>query len=133
MSRAFILHIDKVSKLFFLHSPRSLPTKTIADQTAILTVEEGDLVEMQRAEIKQQAAKIDAKNRKENKLDKSTFDKTIKQGTEKWSREKLMTANMARWQEAKQKQIDETRDFEQKHFAANLELLLSLQKGNEEE
>lgn len=71
-----------------------------------------------------------SKTSKESKLDKAAFDKTIE--TEKWTKEKLLSSNILRWQEIRQAQIENSRNFEEKHFSANLELLMSLQKGSDE-
>lgn len=67
---------------------------------------------------------------KETKIDKKDFDKVI--DSEVWTKEKLFEFHREKWDEERAKHIENSKSFEEKHFAANFELLDSLIKGNEE-
>ena len=112
------------------NNPRAVPSKHDAENESrpVMTVEEGDVVEMPRVRIRK-ASRLSVA-RKDNKLDKTAFDKAI--DAKNWTKEKLLSSHMVQWQEIRQKQIDSTWSFEEKHFSANLELLMSLHKDNEE-
>lgn len=68
--------------------------------------------------------------RKDIKINKKDFDKII--DSEVWTKEKLFEFHRGRWNEERAKAIENSKTFEEKHFAANLELLESMVKGNEE-
>lgn len=111
------------------NQPRALPMKVEkATDNVFTTVEEGDVVEMPKIRIRKGGKPL--LNRKENKIDKKDFDKVI--DSEIWTKEKLFEFHRTRWQEEREKHIESSRNFEEKHFAANLELIETLIKGNEE-
>lgn len=108
------------------NNPRALPPKNEAEPARVFAVEEGDVVEMPKLTVPAKAIK-----RKEaSKLDLEKFDKTVAQSG--WTKEKLLKSNKAQWQKIRDSNIEESRAFEAKHFSANFDILLSLQKGNEE-
>lgn len=69
-------------------------------------------------------------SRKDTKINRKDLDKQI--DSEVWTKEKLLEFHRSRWEEEREKHIECSRNFEEKHFAANLELIESLVKGNEE-
>lgn len=89
--------------------------------------DDGDVIEMPKVRIRKGKPLVP---RKDTKIDKADFDKVI--DSEVWTKEKLLEFHRGRWEEERQKQIDNSANFEEKHFAANLDLLDSLFKGNEE-
>lgn len=110
------------------NQPRALPTKTEKDPDAITTAEEGDVVEIPKVRIRKGGKPL--VQHKENKVNKKDFDKTI--DSEIWTKEKLLEFHRERWQDERQKHIDASRNFEEKYFAANFELIESLIKVVEE-
>lgn len=116
-----------LARSWMQNAPRQFTSKDKADPE-ILTAEEGDVVEIPRVRIRKGGKPLVA--RKDTKINKADFDKTI--DSEVWTKEKLFEFHRSRWADERQKQIESYRNFEEKHFAANLELLDSLFKGNEE-
>lgn len=115
---------------WMLNAPRQLTSvkaETTSESTS-QTTEEGDVLLMPKIRIRKGGKPL--VQRKEVKLDKSELDKSI--DSEVWTKEKLLEFHRGRWEGERQKQIENSRKFEEKHFAANLELLESLFKGNEE-
>jgi hypothetical protein len=111
------------------NQPRALPMKVEKDaEPSVTTAEEGDVVEIPKVRIRKGGKPL--VQHKENKVNKKDFDKVI--DSEVWTKEKLLEFHRPRWQEERQKHIDSSRNFEEKHFAANFELIESLIKGNEE-
>lgn len=68
--------------------------------------------------------------RKDSKIDYTDFDTVI--DSEIWTKDKLFEFHTGRWTAEREKHIENYRNFEEKHFAANLELLESMIKGSEE-
>lgn len=112
------------------NNPRLLSVKTEKDALEEPTVsnDEGDVTEMPRVHIRKGAKTF--VQRKAEKVNETDFDKVI--DSEVWTKEKLLEFHRGNWEEERRKQIINSRNFEEKHFAANLELLDSLFKGNEE-
>lgn len=107
-------------------APRQIDTKS---ETALPNPEnqsedDGDVVEMPKVRIRKAKPLV---QRKEIKIDKTDFDKVI--DSEVWTKEKLLSFHRPRWEEERKKQIINSANFEEKYFAANLELLDSLFKG----
>lgn len=108
------------------NNPRALPPKNEAEPARVFAVEEGDVVEMPKLTVPAKEV-----TRKEDiKLDLEKFDKTI--ASSGWTKDKLLKSNKAQWQKVRDQTIEESRAFEAKHFSANFDILMSLQKGNEE-
>lgn len=112
------------------NAPRLLTPKVEKDSEdpAPAEADEGDVTEMPKVRIRKGAKTF--VQRKAEKVNETDFDKII--DSEVWTKEKLLEFHRGRWEEERQKQILNSRSFEEKHFAANLELLDSLFKGNEE-
>lgn len=111
------------------NAPRALPVKTEkAADSVVTTAEEGDVVEMPKIRIRKGGKPL--LQRKDTKINKKDLDKVI--DSEVWTKEKLLEFHRSRWQDEREKHIESSRNFEEKHFAANLELIESLIKGNEE-
>lgn len=108
------------------NNPRALPPKNEAEPARVFAVEEGDVVELPQLSVPSK----EIKRKEPSKLDLEKFDKTV--ASAGWTKEKLLKANKAHWQKIRDKSIEETNAFEAKHFSANFEILMSLQKGNEE-
>lgn len=102
--------------------------KSPDEQPIVQTVEDGDVVEMPKIRIRKGKQVI---TKPENKLNIKDFDKLI--DTEAWTKEKLLEFHREKWTEEKSKYIETSRTFEEKHFAANLQLLDSLRKYEEED
>lgn len=110
------------------NQPRQLAIKTgKSPEPNIQSAEEGDVVEMPKVRVRKAKPLL---QRKDNKINKKELDKTI--DSEVWTKEKLFEFHRTRWVDERQKHIENSRNFEEKHFAANLELLASLIKGREE-
>ncbi|CRK99098.1 CLUMA_CG011984, isoform A [Clunio marinus] len=112
------------------NQPRSaLPIKHefSPDTLNIQTVEEGDVVEMPKIRIRKSTKPVIP--RKESKVDIKDLDKAI--DSEIWTKEKLLDFHRSRWAEERAKHIETMKNFEEKHFAANLELLETLIKIEE--
>ena len=111
------------------NQPRALPVKVEKEADPdVTTAEEGDVVEMPKVRIRKGGKPL--VQHKENKVNKKDFDKII--DSEVWTKTKLLEFHRTRWQDERQKHIDSSRMFEEKHFAANMELIESLVKGSEE-
>jgi hypothetical protein len=96
------------------------------DPLDIQEAQDGDVVEMPKVRIRK--GKTPA--RSEVRINKKDFDKQI--DVEVWTKEKLLELHKLNWQEEKERHIKNARTFEEKHFAANLELIESLIKESEE-
>ena len=104
------------------NSPRQMTIKTESNpEPAELPSDEGDVVEMPKVRIRKGKPLV---QRKEIKVNKTDFDKVI--DSEVWTKEKLLEFHRGRWTEERKKHIENSSNFEEKHFAANLELLDSL-------
>lgn len=112
------------------NAPRQLTSIKVekSSEPTVHPFEEGDVIEMPKIRIRKGGKPL--VQRKEVKIDHDELDKSI--DSEIWTKEKLLEFHRGRWEGERQKQIDNSRNFEEKHFAANLELLESLFKGNEE-
>lgn len=112
------------------NAPRLIHPKVEFDplETAAVSTDEGDVTAMPKVRIRKGAKTF--VQRKVEKVNEADFDKII--DSEIWTKEKLLEFHRGRWEEERQKQVLNSRSFEEKHFAANLELLDSLFKGNEE-
>lgn len=108
------------------NNPRALPSKTEAEPARVFAVEEGDVVELPQLSVPSK----EIKRKEATKLDLDKFDKTV--ASSGWTKEKLLKTNKAKWQKVRDTNIEESRAFEAKHFSENFEILMSLQKGNEE-
>lgn len=110
------------------NQPRAIPTKYEkgTDPVVVTQVEDGDVVEMPKVRIRK--GKTSA--RSEVRINKKDFDKQI--DAEVWTKKKLLDEHRAHWQAEKMRHIQTAQAFEEKHFAANLELLESLIKQSEE-
>lgn len=110
------------------NQPRAVPAKfeTKTDPVVVTQVEDGDVVEMPKIRIRK--GKTSA--RSEVRINKKDFDKQI--DAEVWTKKKLLDEHRAHWQAEKLRHILTAQAFEEKHFAANLELLESLIKQSEE-
>lgn len=108
------------------NNPRALPPKNEVEPARVFAVEEGDVVEMPKLSVPSK----EIKRKEAIKLDLEKFDKTV--ASSGWTKDKLLKANKAQWQKVRDKNIEDSRAFEAKHFSANFDILLSLQKGNEE-
>lgn len=103
------------------------PDKIVSDDPLdIQEAQDGDVVEMPKVRIRK------GKNpaRSEVRINKKDFDKQI--DVEVWTKEKLLDEHRVVWQAEKERHIKNSRMFEEKHFAANLELIESLIKESEE-
>lgn len=94
-----------------------------SNEADIQTAEEGDVVEMPKVRIRKSKT---SSTRTEVKINKKDFDKHI--DSETWTKVKLLEFHRSRWMEEKLKQLKISRSFEEKFFAANLELLETLMK-----
>lgn len=112
------------------NAPRQFTAKSEknADPESSPALEEGDVGEMPKVRVRKGGKPL--VTRKDVKINNTELDKTI--DSEIWTKEKLLEFHRTRWEEERQKHIDNSRNFEDKHFSANLELLESLFKGNEE-
>lgn len=111
--------------------PRSttrFPDLDTNDPVDALEVGDGDVVEMPRVRIR----KGKQPARSEVRINKKDFDKGLKIDSELWTKEKLLDDHRVHWQAEKLRHIQSSQAFEEKHFAANLELLESLIKESEE-
>lgn len=110
------------------NQPRGLPPKfeKSNDPVDVQHVEDGDVVEMPRVRIRK--GKTPA--RSEVRINKKDFDKQI--DAEVWTKKKLLNEHRTHWKAEKIRHIQTAQAFEEKHFAANLELLESLIKESEE-
>lgn len=100
--------------------------KTNDDPLDIQEAQDGDVVEMPKVRIR----KGKTAARSEVRINKKDFDKQI--DAEVWTKEKLLDEHRVHWQDEKARHIKNARTFEEKHFAANLELIESLIKESEE-
>lgn len=96
------------------------------DPLDIQEAQDGDVVEMPKVRIRK--GKTPA--RCEVRINKKDFDKQI--DAEVWTKEKLLDEHRIHWLEEKERHMKNARVFEEKHFAANLELIESLIKESEE-
>lgn len=112
------------------NQPRAIATRNepVTDPVDVQHVEDGDVVEMPRVRIRK--GKTPA--RSEVRINKKDFDKGLQIDTELWTKEKLLDDHRAHWQGERLRHIQSSQAFEEKHFAANLELLESLIKESEE-
>lgn len=92
------------------------------DGQNVLTVEEGDVVEIPKVRVRKGQRPYQLK--KERKINLSEFNKAI--DSEVWTKEKLLENHRSKWEEDRSKPLEGLRTFQEKHFAANLELLESL-------
>jgi protein lin-37 len=105
------------------NQPRAIVrSEPVTDPVDVQQVEDGDIVEMPRVRIRK--GKTPA--RSEVRINKKDFDKGLQIDTELWTKEKLLDDHRAHWQAEKLRHIQSSQAFEEKHFAANLELLESL-------
>lgn len=111
------------------NAPRQMNVKTEKPNEAPENQphDDGDVVEMPKVRVRKTKPVV---QRKDVKINTTDFDKTI--DSETWTKEKLLQFHRSRWEEERKKQINNSANFEEKHFAANLDLLDSLYKGNEE-
>jgi len=111
------------------NAPRQMTVKTekTPEPEPAQSTDEGDVLDMPKVRIRKAKPLVP---RKDVKIDKTDFDKVI--DSEVWTKEKLLEFHRGRWWEEKKKQVENSANFEEKHFAANLDLLDSLYKGNEE-
>jgi protein lin-37 len=130
-----LARFDEITPLYPLcrawmqNAPRALPMKPEKGvDPMVTTAEEGDVVEMPKVRIRKGGKPL--VQRKDNNINKKDLDKAI--DSEVWTKEKLLEFHRTRWQEERDKHIETSRNFEEKHFAANLELIETLIKGNEE-
>jgi protein lin-37 len=110
------------------NAPRHAKNEVEEEPKTALTVEEGDVGEMPRVRVRKGGRPLPL--RKDTEINKVELDKAIDPQT--WTKEKILDFHKTRWGAERQKAIDSCRNFEEKHFAANIELLESLFKGNEE-
>lgn len=112
------------------NQPRAIVNRNepVNDPVDVQHAEDGDVVEMPRVRIRK--GKTPA--RSEVRINKKDFDKGLTIDTELWTKEKLLDDHRAHWQAEKLRHIQSSQAFEEKHFAANLELLESLIKESEE-
>jgi hypothetical protein len=110
--------------------PRAVGIKSekVESSVPLTAVEDGDVVEIPRVRIRSKTKPL--VSRSDNKLNKKEFDKKI--DLEIWSKEKLIEYHKNRWQEERSRHIENSRVFEEKHFAANFELIESLMKEDDE-
>lgn len=99
----------------------------INDPLDVQEAQDGDVVEMPRVRIRK--GKTSA--RSEVRINKKDFDKQGIDG-KTWTKSKLLADHRAHWLEERLRHQKNARNFEEKHFAANLELLESLIKESEE-
>lgn len=112
------------------NQPRAIVSRyePITDPVDVQQVEDGDVVEMPKVRIRK--GKTPA--RSEVRINKKDFDKGLQIDTELWTKEKLLEDHRSHWKAEKLRHIQSSQAFEEKHFAANLELLESLIKESEE-
>lgn len=103
------------------NKPRSQPGDEIED-SQLQTAEEGDIIEMPKVRFRK--GQRSYQPRKETKLNIKEFDKKI--DSEVWTKEKLLADHLPKWRDDRSKQLDNLKNFQEKHFSANLELLNSL-------
>lgn len=112
------------------NAPRQIVPKSDpdAEPKPLASVEEGDISEMPRVRVRKGGKPLVA--HKNTEINKEELDKAIDSQT--WTKDKIFDFHRSRWAEDREKAITCSRNFEEKHFAANFELLESLFKGNEE-
>jgi LIN37 len=106
------------------NQPRTIIVKDEKTVDPIIqTAEDGDVVEMPRVRVRKSKTTLP---KFENKINKMEFDKCIDSNV--YTKEKLLEFHRNRWHDERSKQIKISRNFTEKHFAANLELIESLIK-----
>jgi hypothetical protein len=114
------------------NQPRAVGVKneriavTAAAPEPMQVVEDGDVVEIPKVRIRSKTKPL--VSRPDNKLNKKDFDKKI--DSEIWTKEKLFQYHKLRWGDERTRHIENSINFEKKHFAANFELLESMMKEN---
>lgn len=105
------------------NAPRQLAPK--ADQNpepTIISAEEGDVVEIPKVRIRKGGKPLLSRK---SEINKEELDKLI--DSDIWTKEKLFDFHRKGWEKERQRHVENSRNFEEKHFAANFELLESLQ------
>jgi len=110
------------------NAPRMMTIKTEKAPDPVPQAEEGDVVEMPKVRIRKGGKPL--LQRKDVKINKKDFDKVI--DSEIWRKEKLLEFHSKNWTSEREKQIENSKNFDEKHFAANFELIESLIKDSEE-
>ncbi|KAG5678560.1 hypothetical protein PVAND_008225 [Polypedilum vanderplanki] len=107
----------------------SIKSEKSSESSNVQTLEDGDVIEIPKVRIRSKTKPL--LSRPDNKINKKDFDKKI--DSEIWTKEKLFEYHKSRWQEERERHIENSRVFEEKHFAANFELLESLMKEDGDE
>lgn len=105
------------------NAPRQMTPKAELNLEPVITsAEEGDVVEMPKVRIRKGGKPLLVRK---TEVNKEELDKLI--NSETWTKEELFAFHRSGWEKERQKHIKNSRNFEEKHFAANFELLDSLQ------
>lgn len=107
--------------------PRKITTRSDKNKQEAIDAADDDVIELPNICIRNPRKHIERNGEKTSQAD---FDKII--DSEVWNKDKILDFHRTRWQNERKLQLKSSKQFEEKYFSANLQLIESLIKDAEE-